>query len=94
MTKEKNDFDEVFSDFDTVDDFEFLLVQKKSATKAIVETDQTVETYKEKMKDLEALVLPFFNKLLKTADQAYIHWPNRGPQIELQIKKILHITRS
>lgn len=46
-----------------------------------------------KMQELEKLVLPFFTKLLKTADKEYIYWPNRTAAVEAQIQKILTITR-
>jgi hypothetical protein len=42
---------------------------------------------------VEKLILPFLSKLLKTADQPVIKWPNRGPMIEAQIQKILNLTR-
>ena len=32
-------------------------------------------------------------KLLKTADQPIIKWPNRKPILETQIQKILNLTR-
>ena len=47
----------------------------------------------QKMQELEKLVLPFFTKLLKTADKEYIYWPNRTSAVEAQIQKILTITR-
>ena len=43
---------------------------------------------------LVKLVLPFFTKLLKTADKEYIYWPNRKAAIETQIQKILALTRN
>ena len=42
---------------------------------------------------MEKLVLPFFTKLLKTADKEYIYWPNRKALVESQIQKILALTR-
>jgi hypothetical protein len=43
--------------------------------------------------EVEKLILPFLMKLLKTADQPIIKWPNRKPVIEAQIEKILKVTR-
>ena len=43
--------------------------------------------------EVEKLVLPFLTKLLKTADQPIIKWPNRKPMLETQIQKILNLTR-
>lgn len=57
-----------------------------------VEQVQSVAT-SAKMQELEKLVLPFFTKLLKTADKEYIYWPNRTSAVEAQIQKILTITR-
>lgn len=59
----------------------------------IAEKDETVEEYKERLKQVEKLILPFLTKLLKTADQPVIKWPNRKPAIESQIQKILNLTR-
>jgi hypothetical protein len=42
---------------------------------------------------VEKIILPFLTKLLKTADQPIIKWPNRGPLLEAQIQKILNLTR-
>jgi len=48
---------------------------------------------RDKVRKLEAIIIPLLNNLLKTADKDYIHWPNRGPLIEQQIQKVLDITR-
>ena len=47
----------------------------------------------EKLKKVEALILPLLANLLKNPDNDYIKWPNRTPIIEAQIQKILSITR-
>ena len=52
-----------------------------------------VEEYKQRLHEVEKLVLPFLTKLLKTADQPIIKWPNRKPMLETQIQKILNLTR-
>lgn len=49
---------------------------------------------KEKLKQLEGLVMPLLVNLMKNPEKDYIHWPNRGPLIQKQIDKILAITRS
>lgn len=51
------------------------------------------EDYERRLKELENIILPFLNQLLKTADQEIIKWPNRAPIIQEQIKKILKLTR-
>jgi len=45
-----------------------------------------------RFKDIEKVILPFLYNLSKS-DEAYIHWPNRGPIIKAQIDKILKLTR-
>jgi hypothetical protein len=75
------------------EDFGFSAQEDEDFTAVIAEKDETVEQYKKRMKDLEKLIIPFLTKLLKTADQPVIKWPNRGPMIEAQIQKILTLTR-
>jgi hypothetical protein len=48
---------------------------------------------RDKVRRLEAIIVPLLNNLLKTADKDYIHWPNRGPVVEQQLQKVLEITR-
>lgn len=48
---------------------------------------------KEKLTEVEKLIMPLLVKLLKTADKEYIKWENRGPAIQSQIDKLLAITR-
>lgn len=74
-------------------DFGFTAEQEEDFTAVLAEKDETVEEYKQRMKELEKLIIPFLTKLLKTADQPVIKWPNRGPVIEAQIQKILTLTR-
>lgn len=50
--------------------------------------------YREKMKELENLIIPFLDKLLIDSDKPLIRWPNRKEAIEKQRDKILAITRS
>jgi hypothetical protein len=75
------------------DDFGFTAVDEEEYEAVIAEKDETVEEYKQRLEQVEKLILPFLTKLLKTADQPVIKWPNRGPMIEAQIQKILNLTR-
>ncbi len=94
ITKFDMDFDKILSEYDDKDsDFGFSSISEDEYNKAITETAQTVESYKIRLREVEKLILPFLNKLFNTADQAYIHWPNRGPQIKSQIEKIVKLTR-
>jgi hypothetical protein len=75
------------------DDFGFTAEDDADYEAVIAEKEETVEEYKERLKEVEKLILPFLSKLLKTADQPIIKWPNRKPVIESQIQKILNLTR-
>lgn len=46
-----------------------------------------------KVTELEKIVMPLLVNLLKTSDKEYIHWPNRAPQVQATIDKVLAITR-
>ena len=48
---------------------------------------------KDKIRKLEAIIVPLLNNLLKTADKEYILWPNRGPVVQKQLDAVLAITR-
>ena len=41
-----------------------------------------------KVKAMSEVILPLLNSLLKTKDQEYIHWPNRGEIISKQVTKV------
>lgn len=86
LKKIMQEYDEEFEfDFDTESEEQFQAV--------IAEKDETVEEYKQRLEQVEKIIMPFLTKLLKTADQPIIKWPNRGPIIEKQIQKILALTR-
>ena len=89
----KFDLREIMSEYDDLEDFGFTAEQEEDFTAVLAQKDETVEEYKQRMKELEKLIIPFLTKLLKTADQPVIKWPNRGPVIESQIQKILTLTR-
>lgn len=74
-------------------DFGFTATDEEEYNAVIAEKDETVEEYKARLKEVEKLIIPFLSKLLKTADQPIIKWPNRKPVIEAQIQKILNLTR-
>jgi hypothetical protein len=79
---------------DNEDDFGFSAVSEEEYNQVVAQTEQTAETYKKKLSEVEKMIVPFLVKLLKTADKEYIYWPNRKPIIENQIEKILKLTRS
>jgi hypothetical protein len=75
------------------EDFGFSATDEEEYNAVIAEKDETVEEYKQRLQQVEKLIIPFLSKLLKTADQPIIKWPNRKPTIEAQIQKILNLTR-
>lgn len=102
MTKKIN-----YSEFDTVDfefDFGFSAVDsseiinpevEKAVDSAVTQsTTQQLNEFKEKLKNLEGLILPLLVNLRKNPEKDFINWPNRAPAIDKQIEKILNITRS
>jgi hypothetical protein len=75
------------------DDFGFTATDEAEYNSVIAEKDETVTEYKERLTQVEKLVLPFLTRLLQTADQPIIKWPNRKAALEAQIQKILNLTR-
>ena len=74
-------------------DFGFTAIDEDEYNAVIAEKEETVDEYKSRLHEVEKIILPFLTKLLKTADQPIIKWPNRAPQLEAQIQKILNLTR-
>lgn len=72
-----------------------LIIEKIDALKNAMSNSSTIDSikYAENIKQLEAIIIPLLNNLLKTAGQPYIYWPDRGPLIERQIQAVLRITR-
>ena len=80
-------------EYDESFDFDFSTESEEDFQAVIAEKDETVEEYKQRLEQVEKIIMPFLTKLLKTADQPIIKWPDRGPVIEKQIQKILALTR-
>jgi hypothetical protein len=74
-------------------DFGFSTVDEVEYEAVIAEKNDTVQEYKDRLTEVEKIIMPFLTNLLKSQSQPYIHWPNRGPIIEKQIQKILTLTR-
>lgn len=55
--------------------------------------DRLESNYKDKLYEIEKVVMPLLVNLLKTSDKEYIYWPKRKDQIEKQIDKVLSLTR-
>lgn len=88
------DIKKVLMEFDDSDDFGFSAVSEDEYNQAINVSAETAEEYKERLRQVEKMIIPFLTKLLKTADKEYIYWPKREPAIKAQIEKILKLTRS
>jgi hypothetical protein len=92
MMERKFDINAIMKEYGD-DDFGFTATDEEEYNAVIAERDETVEEYKARLAEVEKLIIPFLSKLLKTADQPIIKWPNRKPIIESQIQKILNLTR-
>jgi hypothetical protein len=92
IMEKKYDISKIMEEYGD-DDFGFTAIDEEEYNAVIAEKEETVEEYKQRLEQLEKLIIPFLTKLLKTADQPIIKWPNRKPVIESQIQKILNLTR-
>ena len=92
MASKKYDLTAIMEEY-ADDDFGFTATDEEEYNSVIAEIDDTVQEYKERLQQVEKLIMPFLTKLLKTADQPIIKWPNRKETLEAQIQKILALTR-
>ncbi len=92
MATKKYDLTAIMEEY-ADDDFGFTATEEEEYNSVIAEKDDTVQEYKERLQQVEKLIMPFLTKLLKTADQPIIKWPNRKETLEAQIQKILALTR-
>lgn len=92
MAEIKYDINAIMAEYGD-DDFGFTAESEEEFEAVIAEKEETVEEYKQRLEQVEKIILPFLTKLLKTADQPIIKWPNRKPILEAQIQKILNLTR-
>ena len=87
------DLTKIIEEYGDTEDFGFTATDEAEYNSVIAEKDETVTEYKERLHQVEKLVLPFLTRLLQTADQPIIKWPNRKAALETQIQKILNLTR-
>jgi hypothetical protein len=88
------DFDKILKEYQNQeDDFGFSAVSEEEYNSVINKTAETADDYKQRLMEVEKMIVPFLNKLHSTGDKEYIYWPNRKPAIEKQIEKILKLTR-
>lgn len=50
-------------------------------------------SYKNKLEEIENLILPLLVNLTKNPEKQYIKWPNRAEAVQVHINKILKVTR-
>jgi len=86
------DINKIISEYGD-NDFGFTTVDEAEYQAVIAEKDETVEEYKQRLEQVEKIIMPFLTNLYKSRSQPYIHWPNRGPILETQMQKILTLTR-
>ena len=82
---------------DLDDDFGFSAISEEEyeerITRAAKQASQPIEEYKQKLQEVEKIILPFLQKLRDTGDKEYIYWPNRTDVIDKQINRITKLTR-
>jgi hypothetical protein len=89
-----SEFDKIMKEYQNQDDdFGFSAVSEEEYNAVVNKTAETADDYKQRLAEVEKMIIPFLNKLHSTGDKEYIHWPNRKPLIEKQIEKILKLTR-
>lgn len=85
MANETEDFGFTFHDESEIDE----LIQKQ-VTQSV---NQTEQTYAQKLQQVENIIVPFLNNLMRDPEKVMIRWANRKEVVEKQLKKILSITR-
>jgi len=56
--------------------------------------EQLKRVYKNRMIEIEKLILPLLYNLMKNPEKEYILWPNRTDALNKQIAKIISVTKS
>jgi len=68
------------------------MLDEVSTVKEYYENEKVIVT--NKLQEVENLILPLLNNLMKNKDKEYIYWPNREAIINQQIERITKITRA
>jgi len=89
IINEEEDFGFTFIDESEID-AEIKRVAEGAAEEASLQIEMS---YKDRLKQVENLVLPFLTNLTKDPQKVMIKWPNRAEVVERQIQKLLKITR-
>jgi hypothetical protein len=83
-------FDFGFTGVDESEIKQDVLQELSAKDQALTEKEQELA---QKVKVLESIIVPLLNNLIKTADKAYIHWPNRKEKCQEMLEKVLKTTR-
>jgi uncharacterized protein (DUF3820 family) len=75
------------------DDFGFSAISAEEYESRITQAAAPIGDYKQRLSDVEDMILPFLQKLRDSGDKEYIYWPNRKEVINKQIDKLLKLTR-
>mgnify|MGYP003656625105 FL=1 len=105
MAVNEDELNDIISSASTAAPEEIENIQKK--LDQIIELNSTCEgsvevkaqydvLIKAKMEEIEGLILPLLINLKKNGTKDYLHWPGgqRESQCDLQIEKLLRVTRS
>ena len=68
------------------------MLDEVSTVKEYYENEKVIVT--NKLQEVENLILPLLNNLMKNKEKEYIYWPNREAIINQQIERIIKITRA
>ena len=90
VPQEYADYDFGFTGVDESEIKQDVLDALNEKDQALTEKEQELQ---HKIKVLESIIVPLLNNLIKTADKAYIHWPNRKEKCQEMLEKVLKTTR-
>lgn len=90
VPQEYADYDFGFTGVDESEIKQDVLDALNEKDQALTEKEQELQ---HKIKVLESIIVPLLNNLIKTADKAYIHWPNRKEKCQEMLDKVLKTTR-
>ena len=68
------------------------MLDEVSTVKEYYENEKVIVS--NKLQEVENLILPLLNNLMKNKEKEYIYWPNREAIINQQIERITKITRA
>lgn len=80
-------------DDDLSDDFGFSFGSEDDiVAEAIAPVSDEIEDLKRRLEAIRKIYLPLLQNLAKNADQPIIKWPDRGPVLDKQIRKLMTLT--